>query len=221
MVARLLAALAAVGLLACCGENCASGACACADCPQARLSEAHSGSTVDFPQGYRVEVTLPAVAATSVRPAPTLSVSDGSVLLVQTGWTGHALQFVTGKPGRARVTVSGTSFVVDLVVHRWQFGSSSIGTLNPYNPVTANARVGQEFGIFFYTSLGEPISVVSNDSRTVQVLDAFTAPLLAGPGHFAVIRAAGRGQARITMIPGTVETPSATVTLFPITVKVG
>jgi hypothetical protein len=200
MVARLVAALAVVGVVACgTGEKCAHAACGCATCPQVRLSEADSGSTVDYPQGYRVEV--PASLTASDASGGTLTVTDARVLLVQPSSPVHALQFVTGMPGRARVSVTGTSFEVDVVVHRWPFGLESAGdkVLNPYDPVPVTAKVGDEFGILFYTSPGGPTTVVSDDNQTVQVLDTFTASGVSGEGHFGVFRAVGQGRATVTV----------------------
>lgn len=225
MVTRFVAALAIVGVVACGPpDKCGTGAeCLCIDCPQARLTTADSGSTIAFPQGYRIEVMLP-VAATGAVTLRALTVSDGKVLLVQQPKVGHALQFVTGEPGRARVIVAGTSFAVDVVVHPWPFGTEEAdnNVLNPYNPVTVRATVGQELGILFYTSPGEPISVVSGDDRVVDVLDEFTSPLLSGSGHFGLFRAVGRGQTKVTPIPGEVRTPAraTAIPLFPITVTV-
>jgi hypothetical protein len=211
MIARLVAALAVMGLVACTtGDGCArSGTCACTNCPDASLSEADSGSSVDFPQGYRVEVTLSETATGAVQGG-TLAVTDDNVLLVQEASHGHAMQFVTGKPGHARVTAAGTSFAVDVVVHRWPPRGDKV--LNPYNPVTVNARVGDEFGILFYTSDRVPTTVVSGDQGTVQVLDTFTAPGRGG-GHFGVFRAVGRGTANVTVTGGEAK-------LYPIKVQV-
>jgi hypothetical protein len=211
MIARLVAALAVMGLVACTtGDGCAqSGTCACANCPDASLGEADSGSTVDFPQGYRVDVTLSETATGAVQGV-TLAVTDAHVLLVQEPSPGHAMQFVTGTPGHARVTVAGTSFAVDVVVHRWPPRGDKV--LNPYNPVTVNARVGDEFGILFYTSDRVPATVVSGDNGTVEVLDTFTAP---GPGggHFGVFRAVGQGTTNVTVTAGQAK-------LYPIKVHV-
>ena len=212
MIARFVAALAVMGLVACTtGDGCArSGTCACTNCPNASLSEADSGSSVDFPQGYRVEVTLSETATGAVQGG-TLAVTDDNVLLVQEASYGHAMQFVTGRPGHARVTAAGTSFAVDVVVHRWPPRGDNV--LNPYNPVTVNARVGDEFGILFYTSDRVSTTVVSSDNGTVQVLDTFTAPGRGGGDHFGVFRASGRGTTNVTVTAGEAK-------LYPIKVQV-
>lgn len=212
MIDRLVAALAVMGLVACTtGEGCAgSGTCPCANCPNAWLSEADTGSSVDFPQGYRVEVTLSETATGAVQGG-TLAVTDDNVLLVQEASYGHGMQFVTGRPGHARVTVAGTSFAVDVVVHRWPPRGDK--ELNPYNPVTVKARVGDEFGILFYTFDGLPSTVVSGDIGTVQVLDTFTALNRGHGDHFGVFRAVGRGTTNVTVTAGTAK-------LYPIKVQV-
>jgi hypothetical protein len=211
MIARLVAALAVMGVVACTtGDGCAgSGMCACYHCPNASLSEADSGSSVDFPQGYWVEVTLSKTVTGTVQGG-TLAVTDDNVLLVQEASPGNAMQFVTGRPGHARVTVAGTSFAVDVVVHRWPPRGDKV--LNPYNPVTVNARVGDEFGILFYTSDPVP-TMMSAANGTVQVLDAFTAPSRSGGGHFGVFRAVGRGTTNVTVTAGEAK-------LYPIKVQV-
>jgi hypothetical protein len=212
MIARLVAALAVMGLVACtASEGCArSGTCPCTNCPNALFSEPDSGSSVDVPQGYRVDVTLSETATGAVQSG-TLAVTDDNVLLVQEASYGHAMQFVTGRPGHARVTVAGTSFAVDVVVHRWPPGGDNV--LNPYNPVTVNARVGDEFGILFYTSDRVPTTVVSGDNGTVQVLDTFTAPGRGTGAHFGVFRAVGRGTTNVTVTAGEAK-------LYPIKVQV-
>lgn len=212
MIARLVAALAVMGLVACttdetCGQ---SGTCACANCPDASLSEADNGSSVDLPQGYRVDVAL-SETTTGAGQGGTLVVRDDNVLLLQEPSHGHAMQFVTGKPGHARVTVAGTSFAVDVVVHRWPPRGNRV--LDPYNPVTVNAKVGDEFGILFYSSDRGPTTVMSGDNGTVQVLDTFTAPGRGGGGHFGVFRAVGRGATNVTVTAGEAK-------LYPIKVQV-
>lgn len=219
MFARLVCVVAVMGVVTCSGcENCGrAAACACVDCPQARLGEADSGSTVDLPQSYRTDVA-PSLAASGAIRGGTLTVSDRTVLLVQTPSSRHPLQFVTGRPGRARVMVAGTSFFVDIVVHRWPFPSyTPTNVLNPYNPVSVKATVGQEFGILFYWSGSPPTSVVSNDDRRVHVLDAFTAPSIVGSWHYGLFRAVGGGQATVTVTVGGVPTGPL---LYPITVMV-
>lgn len=212
MIARLVAALAVMGLVACTtGDGCArSGTCACTNCPDASLSEADSGSSIDFPQGYRVEVTLSETTTGAVQGG-TLAVTDDNVLLVQEASYGHAMQFVTGRPGHARVTAAGTSFAVDVIVHRWPPRGDKV--LNPYNPVTVDARVGDEFGILFYTSDRVPTTVVSGDNGTVQVLDTFTALGRGGGDHFGVFRAIGRGTTNVRVTAGEAK-------LYPIKVQV-
>lgn len=183
-------------------ERCGPGAaCACprTQCTDAALTATQAGSTIAFPEGVYIALSLPAPSGS------TITSSDTAVVDAAEDAGGAKRPVVRAlSPGTARVTLG--PYAYNLRIERWPFGLGfPPQVFSPYRAQTAAVQLGEEFGIrVSETPAGAPAgraTITSLDPATLKPVGTeFGSPLRGGVDDFEVFRAARKGQATISVV---------------------
>lgn len=183
-------------LLGGCGvEQCpAAGTCA-SGAADDQLTVKQNGTTVHYPQGFRVEVAAAVHADYSVDQ---VAVSNPRVTALTPGgkWVNR---FQAVQAGSSMVTVPASGYHVTVVVHSWPFAQGDFNHVpNVFNPGQSVVRRGDDIGIELYESAGGregPWTVTSDNAAVIAIADSFVTRRSSGYWDYTLLHASSTGSA--------------------------